>query len=301
MSNLEAQIELLRTTGNQFSDEERHSRRLALPGVYLEGDDGPEPALYDSVIVPAIPYLIAPSEEVHEALEAIRPGRATDQNPDDFIEKTFNRKGVLIGFSGYGTGSDPIKKYEYSAEHDGLQALFAHCRTAGISIDGVIDGATGYGVPGLSGTLAEKQGLITTGFAPLESLRGAAMRHKYGVVGKVFGDEAQALGGTPDILVAMGGGPNAQKEIEAALDLGTLVILATLRGYPGNSIAHLPNRATEAKTAQDVEAARKAHIPVESTSVKHLLGIFDSLNMDRLRATRDQRAEHLARVLAPLP
>lgn len=300
MSNLEAQIELLKTTGNQFSVDERHPRRLALPGVYLEGDDGPEPALYDSLIVPAIPYMIAPDGDVQEALEAVRPGRATDQNPDDFIEKTLNRRGALIGFSGYGTGSGPTRKYEYSHEHDGIQALFAHCKTSGIPIGGVVDGATGYGVPGLSGTLAEKQGLVTFGFAPLESLRGAARRDNYGVIGTVFGDEAEVLGGTPDVLVAMGGGPNAQKEVEAALGLGTLVILATLKSYPDNSIAYLPGRAA-AETAQDVEDARKAGIPVESTSVEHLLNIFDTLNMDRLRATRDQRAAHLAQALAPRP
>jgi hypothetical protein len=296
MSNLDAQIELLETTGNQIPPEERQARRLALPGVYLDIDGESVQALYDSLIVPAIPSMLAPSAEVHEALEAVRPGRTTEHEPNAFIEKILSRRGLLVGFSGYGTGTGPTRKYEYKAERDGIEALFDHFKQAGISIGSIIDGATGYGVPGLSGALAEQKGLPTTGFAPLESLRGAAMRRDYAVVGNKFGDEAKALGGSPDVLVVMGGGPNALKEIEAAQDMGTLVVAATLRDdYPENSVAHLLQRMANTKTA------KKVGKPVICKTVDQLLDVFDGLDDGRLQATRDQRAEHLAKILAPVP
>ena len=289
---MEAQLDLLRTTGDQFTDEVRRSNRLPLPGIYMAGDAA-KPALYDARIIPTIPAMIAPDSHVSRALSEIRPGLSTTDNASETISAWLAGDGITLGFSGYGTGGG----YGYGAEYDSIDEIFTHCAATGLSIDGIVDGATGYGVPGLSGLLAQKHRLTTMGFAPLRSLRGAATRDTFTVVGEEFGDEAPALGATPDVLIALGGGPNAEKEVNAALSLGSLVILAAVKAYPDSSVVYLPERSAEARAAQAAERL------VVCTSIDGIKSVLDAVRQDPSLAqgNREARGAHLNRVLATRP
>ena len=280
---LDNQINLLRTAGNQFDEEERAMFWKPLPGVNMAQGDGLEPALYDTRVVPKISEMIAHSGPVHEALEKVRPGRRTTRDMNPTIHKWLEGNGITLGFSGYGTGGG----FSYAAEHAGIQEIFDHCKATGLPIDGVVDGATGYGVPGLSGALAQKNNIPTIGFAPLRSLRGAAPRDTYVVVGEEFGDEAEALGAMPDALIAFGGGPFAEKEVETAIVLGTTVILAAIKEYPESSAVHLTNRSPRARAAQ--EAGKL----VVCKSISQVTDRLDGLKTAYLKLDREKRALHL--------
>lgn len=287
LPTLDAQIDSLRTTGDQFSSEEKEISRLELPGVWMAVKNGTEKAMYDARIVPSLPHMIVPAVHVYRALKMIRPNQLTVNSADQSISSWLNVKGHIIGFSGYGTGGG----YEYEREYEGIQQIFDHCNAAGILIDGVVDGATGYGVPGLSGVLARKYEHPTIGIVPLRGLRGAAPRDTYVVTGEEFGDEAPAIGATPDMLIAFGGGPNAEKEVETAIEMGSVVILAVLKRYPENSVAYLSQRNRKAKAAQD---AGKLLVCNNLESI----GAYLDISADQLHANRERRRSYLRKVLA---
>lgn len=59
MPTLAEQIDLLRTTGDQFPPADREASWEQLPGITMTVDG--EPALYDARILPQIPTVVAPS------------------------------------------------------------------------------------------------------------------------------------------------------------------------------------------------------------------------------------------------
>jgi hypothetical protein len=280
LPSLDEQLDLLRTTGDQFDIDERRGRRVVLPGVTLEEDGIREPALYDAGVVPTIQTMVVPDERVCDALANVRPGMTTMASATPFLMNVLQYSGLVVGFSGYGTGSSKEKTYEYQTEHAGINGVLDAFEESGLRVAHVVDGGTGYGVPGLSGVIAEQRGLRTIGYAPVRSLRGIARRDTSVIVGNEFGDEAVALGSTPDVLVALGGGPNAEKEVEAALNVGSKVMLLTLKDYPGNSIAYLPERHEAAREAQDKEQL------VVCTSLEEAREHIQAMNIDDLFSNR---------------
>lgn len=282
LPSLDEQLDLLRTTGNQFDPDERRERRLPIPGIMLEGEDGElEQALYDAGVVPTIPSMIVPSNGLCRALQELRPNRLTSRYMGGFMTGLFFRADLIVGFSGYGTGTEPGgKRYDYETEYQGMVELFDVFHEAEVPVSHVVDGGTGYGVPGLSGIIAEQQGLKTIGYAPARSLRGIARRDTSVIVGKEFGDEAVALGSTPDMLVALGGGPNAEKEVEAALAVGSRVMLLNLRDYPGSSIAYMADRHEGAKEAKAKEQL------VVCTSMDEAREVIKDLDLPEIKKNR---------------
>jgi len=276
------QLDLLRTTGNQFDPDERRARRLPIPGIMLEGEGSElEPALYDAGVVPTIPDMIVPSNGLCRALSELRPNRLTSRYMGGFMTGLFFRADLIVGFSGYGTGTEPGgRRYDYETEYQGMVELFDAFEEAEIPVSHVVDGGTGYGVPGISGLVAQQRGLGTIGYAPARSLRGIASRDTSVIVGKEFGDEAIALGSTPDVLVAMGGGPNAEKEVEAALAVGSRVMLLNLREYPSNSIAYMTDRHEGAKEAQEKEQL------VVCRNMDEARGVIQELDLTELKKNR---------------
>jgi hypothetical protein len=293
LPTLDEQLGLLRATGNQFDPEEREARWLALSGVTLQGDETREPVLYDAGVVPTIPEMVVPSNNMRHALEVVRPGLQTSASAGAFLLRTFAHDGLIVGFSGYGTGTEKGgRRYEYEDEYEGLLELFAAFHDAEMPVGQVVDGGTGFGVPGLSGVVAEQEGITTIGYTPARSLRGIARRDTSVIIGEEFGDEAIALGSTPDILIAMGGGPNAEKEVEAALDAGSLVMLLTLRDYPPSSIAYMTDRHEGAREAKEKERLFVCE------SIDEARVVIGGLNAGQLRASRfDIRLHILQRAL----
>jgi hypothetical protein len=286
---IDKQLKMLQATGDQFSAEDRKAHLLQLPSVWTAKGNTSKPVLYDTRILSLTPSVIAPSAQAYRALEAIRPQQTTTQDATAFIDLQLNGEGVILGFSGYGTGGG----YKYKEEYEGIDGIFSRCKVAGISIDGVIDGATGYGVPGLSGALAKQHGHSSTGFVPFNNLHYAAPRDTLVVIGEKFGDEASALGAIPDLLVAFGGEQNAEKEIRTAMSMGSMVVLAALRKYPENSAAYLLSRSQTAKTAH------QAGKLVVCNNIDELKTLFDDLDIARLHKNREKRRTHLYKVLEP--
>jgi hypothetical protein len=171
LPSLPDQINLLRATGEQFHGEEKRARRLVLPGVRMPDPDN-EPMSYDGVIVPAIPTLIAPDKTLFEALRSVRPDTKTHQNPGTYISSIIDEPRLIVGFSGYGT-----EGFAYETEYVAINGIFDHLDKVGRSV-AIVDGGTGYGVPGLSGALARQRSYPTTGYIPARSLRGALPRGK---------------------------------------------------------------------------------------------------------------------------
>lgn len=288
MTSLHAQIDSLRTTGEQFDDAERKAAWLPLVDVTLRGDNACEPALYYSHTVPYIPNMVVPSLRMLNALEEVRPARSTVQHPDALLSSIENSRGVILGFSGYGTGGG----FSYETEFQAINDIFDRCHDSGIHIDMVVDGGTGFGVPGLGGAIANQRGFDTLGYLPARGLRGAAPRQTSVVTGEEFGDEALALGGTPDVLIALGGGPIAEQEIDSAIRSGSTVVLAALKQYPESSAVYLPTRNAPARIAQ------KAGKLVTCSTTSEISDVLDWLDMSALRHLRISRVENLHRLLA---
>lgn len=295
LPSLDEQLELVRTTGNQFDPDERRARRLPIPGVMLEGDDGElELALYDAGVVPTIPNMVVSSNGLCHALQELRPDHPTSKSAGSFVLGMFFRSELIIGFSGYGTGTDPGgKRYSYEAECDGMNELFDALQEVELPVSHVVDGGTGYGVPALSGLIAQQRGLKTVGYSPARSLRGIASRDTSVIVGKEFGDEAIALGSTPDMLFVLGGGPNAEKEIEAALAVGSRIMQLNLRDYPGSSVAHMVDRHSGAQ-----EAEEKGQLTV-CRSMDEAREVIQGLDLAELKKNRyPERFSAVRRALA---
>jgi len=283
--SLERQIDSLRQNGELFPEAERQEAWRPLPGVRMQ--DGTE-ALYDERVMNRITNITAPCERVREALGRVRLNN-TSSEADAFLDWYLQDPGLLVGFSGYGTAG-----YNYDAPADSIAAIFQTFRDQRLHIGGVTDGGTGYGVPGLSGALAASFGHDPIGFAPLRSLRGAAPREDFVVVGEEFGDEAEALGTMPDILFVYGGGKITRAELGAALLAGsTAVLLGKSESFgpdaPINQIEK-DSRLTAARANRKLLLCRNlAAIP----------GVVGQLEPDKLRHNREQRRQHLTRLLKP--
>lgn len=280
MPSLDQQIEMLAATGDQFLPEERRACRQPLAGVYL----GDQQAQYDARIISKIPHIIVPRADVYRALCPVRPADAlTTMYADMTVDTLMNSEELIIGFSGYGTGDGR----NYREEREGIEQLFQHCASGELPVSSVVDGGTGYGIPGLSGALAQKYGLETVGFAPLRSLRGAAPRDTLAVVGEEFGDEAEVLGATPDVLLVFGGGPNAEKEVFASMAAGSLVIPVVLKHYKEDSAVHL------AKRDKDVAKASIAGQFIVCEDITSVVSVLEAIDMDRIHKARKVRKRYL--------
>lgn len=277
------QLDLLRLRGEQFRAEERQVARAVLPGIFMESDG--TPALYDTRIIPHIPSMIVSDPAVCHALEGIRDGHSTTQSTTTFIDKLRNTAGLIIGFSGYGTEG----RY-YGVEQDGIEAVLTGSKEAGLPIDLVVDGGTGYGVPGLSGVLANVHGYSTLGCTPLRGLRGAAPRDNFVVIDQEFGHEARVLGASSDVLFALGGGPIAREEILSALRRGSKVVFLTRKTYPDSSAAYLHERHPRAKSAY-----QSGQLEVFKT-VDQLAAFLGTLSISSVKANRGRRANYLKRL-----
>lgn len=282
------QLELLKRTGEQFTAEERQAACAELPGVFMESDG--TPALYDARIVPHIPSMVVPDSIVCNGLERVRHELPTAQDVTTFIDKLRNTAGLIIAFSGYGT-----EGRDYSVESDAIETVLISSEEAGLSIDFVIGGGTGYGVPGLAGLIAKMHGYPTVGCAPLRSLRGAAPCTDFVVVGREFGHEAKALGAASDVLFVLGGGPIATDEVKSALNRGSKVISLACKTYPANSAAYLHERHARARNAH-----RSGQLQIFENR-EQLSGFLSTLNIDEMKANRGRRAEYLRRISKLVP
>jgi len=284
LASPEQQFELLCEDGLQFPSAEREASRLELPGVLLDG----EPALYDARIVPEIPTVIAPRADVYNALTQVRSGE-TLQDAGPFIQEKLTGAGLIIGFSGYGT-----EGYAYHTEAAGIEAIHQICDQAGLPIDAVVDGGTGYGVPGLSGMVAQAMERHAIGVVPVRGARGASPRDTLVVVdGDDFGDEAPAIGLMADVLVVMGGGPNAEKELKAAVASGGLAVIAGLKDYPPVSLVN---------TFDQDELFANAYEDGQLTvcgNIDELTTQITRLDLDQAHASRALRATKLYDFLQP--
>jgi hypothetical protein len=282
----EGQGALLRVEGQQFMPADREGWRRPLPGITLAGENGPEPAIYDSRIMSTIDSMVVPDRQVATALDAVRYPQVTTTNAEPHINAWMNLPAPIVGFSGYGTGGR-----EYVTEYDRIHDIFHFCQEAGMAIGAVSDGGTGYGVPGISGLFARSYGHLKLGFAPLRGLRGAAPRDVLTVIGNEFGDEAKALGAVPDVLVAVGGGPNTEREVRAALSVGSKVILAAFKEYPPNSVVY--------KSATLAEAVQYEGQLIACNNIGPILLALSELQLPDYIARRESRAERLQTLLRP--
>lgn len=284
---LEADWELLCQTGEQSSDEDRRQARRILPGVHMAADG--QPAQYDDRVVPVLPHMVVPSRSVHAALASIRPDALTTATADAFLEQRLDTDGLIVGFSGYGT-----EGHRYYTEASGIDQVLHACELRRMPVQCVVDGGTGYGVPGLAGVTGTMRRHETVGFAPLRSLRSAAWRDEYVVVGQEWGDEAEALGGLPDLLVALGGDQNARREVHAALAAGSIVMLANLTSYPERSLAN--------DYVRPDTPVREAYVDGQLKVCKsrgEISRAIAGLDLDALLQRRENRLNHLRTVLAP--
>lgn len=229
--------------------------------------------------------MIVPDPAVCRALEGIRDGHSTTQNTTTFIEKFRNTAGLIVGFSGYGT-----EGRDYGTEDAGITAVLTGSKDAGLPIDLVADGGTGYGVPGLSGVLAKMHGFSTLGCTPLRGLRGAAPRDNLVVVDQEFGNEARVLGASSDLLFVLGGGPIAGEEMLSALHRGSKVISLVLKKYRVNSAAYLHEWHPKAKRAY-----QSGQLEVFET-VDQLAAFLGTLDISDIKANRDRRINYLKRL-----
>jgi len=286
LASVEAQLELLETTGQQFTDEERRLGRRALPGVYVGQDM--EPALYEARVVPEVPRVIVPSAVAYQGLCAVRPRRETLQRGQECIDNVLQTPGLIVGFCGYGSAHPGYDKERRSIEH-----VLDGCAEADLPVDYVVDGGTGYGVPGLAALLARKRGVSTLGFLPLRGLRSAAPHDTLVVSGEEFADAAPALGAMPDVLVNLGGGPITEEEMKAALRMGTAVLTLSPGRYPKESAAHLYRCSPLAKAAYQVGWLKTCETADDITDV------VSGLDLEALQENRTVRRARLRTVLTP--
>jgi hypothetical protein len=284
LPSLERQIDSLRETGEQFPAAERELTLRPLPGVYMQ--DGTE-ALYDARVMGHIANMTVPSERVCEALASVRPNN-TSMQADALLDWYLQDPGLLVGFSGYGTAG-----YNYEITAEGIDTVFQSFRQQRLHIGGVTDGGTGYGVPGLSGTLAASHGHDPIGFAPLRSLRGAAPREDFIVVGEEFGDETEALGTMADVLFVFGGGELSRKELDAALLAGSTAVLMGLQDYRPDAPINQIDKDDRLIAAH---ANRKLLLCNSLEAIPQIVG---RLEPDALRANRGIRHHRLRNLLRP--
>jgi hypothetical protein len=112
-----------------------------------------------------------------------------------------------------------------------------------------------------------------------------------------FGTEAAALGAMPDVLIVIGGGPIAKKEIASAMGNAAAIIFAPgVKDYPTNSAVH---------AYEDVDTLRAnasgpldTHIQVVE-DIADVATVISQLNLsgERLQASRHIRAERLVQAI----
>jgi hypothetical protein len=137
---------------------------------------------------------------------------------------------TILGFSGYATAG-----YNYTAEADGMQAVFEYFHNARKRLALVTDGGVSAGVVGLSGVLGRMWNVPTLGFLPLKGLAEMGSRDHMIVWGNTFRDRERLVGTMPDILVCVGGSDGSMRECLEALKMDIVVVLLILKDYDPTS------------------------------------------------------------------
>lgn len=101
----------------------------------------------------------------------------------------------------------------------------------------VCDGATGAGVLGLNGVLAQQHYVPSMGFAALQGLSSMAPRDHMIVGGQTYQDREALVGSTPDLLMCFGGGDGSLRECLAALGAGGSVLSVQPHSSWGEAMA----------------------------------------------------------------
>lgn len=286
------QLNLLRTEGYQFPPDIRQQGLLQLGDMYMDLEGCLKPALYDSTVLPHVGQLIVPSKEVFSALAPVRDGRPIVRRAQTSLDGWFKEEGLIVGFSGYGSGG-----YPYEDAYEGMTSVFEAFRKASLPVARVVDGGTGFGVPGLSGMLAAQQNIGTIGVAPLRSLRGIAPRTDLLVTGEQFGDEAVTLGSLSDLLIAFGGAKITIEEMETAMARGSSVIVAAIKDYKN---APVVQRARQLKS-NIVRTSRASSKLSICHSIEHIEEEVAAHTLTALQASRALRKFFLQQVLSPVP
>ncbi|HEX4661992.1 MAG TPA: hypothetical protein VH144_00070 [Candidatus Saccharimonadales bacterium] len=311
LPSLEKQRENVRATGNQFSEAGTQDRWQDTPElVFATKEEGYKRLVIDSAVVPEVPYMVAPNQYLHAQLQKVRPEKQTDLDPSAWIEHLMKSEGLIIGFSGYGTGSSEDFKISYDKEHKAIDKLFDAFENGGQKVSQVVDGGGSFGLPAVASTAARERGYETTAISTVQGLRGIAPHENVVVttgenlpeyendVNGGFGTEAPALGATPDILVVMGGGLIAKQEIDAAMGNATDIIFAP--GVNENYLAssavhgHKDRKSLQANASGPLET--RVHVVDSIDAISTIVGQLD-LNKDRLQASRQIRAQRLKSLL----
>lgn len=275
-------IALLRTTGNQFTDQK--NSRVPLPGItYTNWRRNQVPAIFDPYItIHGIGELHARDPKVQFELDRYRK-RSPSESLTTFLQEKLKRTGLIIGFSGYASDG-----FHYEAETEGIQAVLQASKRQGIPIDLIVDGGTSLGIPGLSGLLAQQESIATLGCIPLEGLRSVGVRDTTIVLGETYGDETHAIGTIPDILIVLGGGPNAAKEYQTALNAGNIVLMVHLKEYPSNSLI---NTFESLPGTQDAIQQGKVIVCNNLESIGEFFASIDDLKMKEVHKNRNNKTQ----------
>jgi hypothetical protein len=215
--------ESLCARGEQFP---KHARRVSPRGdtTYQHPTRGTQPVAIDRLALSATGRVHADAA-LHEAFEKYG---TTPVAPSEAVA-TLTRVSdwnLVWGFSGFATAG-----YSYATEAHGMNALLEYLESTNRKPALITDGGVSDGVLGLSGVLAKRHCIPSMGFLPRQGLASSGPRDHLVVKMDTYRDRERLVGGAPDVLVCVGGGEGTRRECEAALAIGSTVLVLALKAY----------------------------------------------------------------------
>lgn len=158
----------------------------------------------------------------------------------------------------------------------------------------VVDGGVSDGVLGLSGILANRFEVPSLGYIPLQGLSSIGPRTRLVVHKDTYLDREILVGLTPDVLVCVGGGLGTQRECEAALEHGGVVLLLALRDYgPGSLPSVYLEHSITKSAARDGRLIVCSNVRDIQTRLPRIIQTARLVSLP----SRSQRMEELSRQL----
>ncbi len=232
LPNPDQALKLIRQTGDPYPDAADFIHPLG-NHTYRHPRKGILPVEVDDRVLPAIGTVHADSFIANALRER---GATVNIGGGEALERRHARGDTFaMGVSGY-----TLPGKNYAVEIQGLQKLYEYLIQSGRKPDLVVDGGVRTGALGANAALADKYGIRTLGYIPLQGLSSMSPRDDMVVRGITYEDREEYVGGFPHkLLVAAGGGEGSRRESQRALKTGSAVLLLALKDYNHNESLEL--------------------------------------------------------------
>lgn len=215
---------------------------------YEHPEKGTQGIVVDDRVLPAIDHFYTNNKALSLALGKRHVYTVATTRAMQVLNYALAGDGVVWGLSGYASAFPGAK---YHAEADGIEKFYEHFRAIGHKPALVVDGGVSAGVLGLNGIIAKQFQVPTLGFIPLQGLGSMGPRTHMVVYGATYQDREKAVAAASDILTCWGGKKGTERECEAAIDDGSIVILTRFREYEPDSLPSQYLRNPKLKEAFD--------------------------------------------------